>query len=267
MGEGFEKKLTPDTATKSEQPRLADLLGYQNPNYRFGDGGYVDMIYKTRLDLIDSGLMDYSKVFFELISEKEKPLVESLLREKLKERPLVDLGSGSNLAILRRLAEIGVQAEYIGVDLDFNDLRQRNKRDAVLDPKSKPEIDITDLLGVKRQEGSMAIATLVQADMLHFISQLQSRSVNITVNGINDSLPGSQTARDSGYFRALAQEIERVVPAGGLVFGCGATPIFSYLNQELFKIHYEKSDIRDTAVYVSERNDKKEEKVTSENEA
>lgn len=60
----------------------------------------------------------------------------------------------------------------------------------------------------------------VQKDMLAFLAKQPSRSMSVTINGIDDCV-----IEEEAYARAVGEEISRVVPVGGLAFGHCAWPL------------------------------------------
>jgi hypothetical protein len=60
----------------------------------------------------------------------------------------------------------------------------------------------------------------VHSDMLAFLAKQPSRSMSVTINGID-----SCVIEQEAYAAAVGEEVSRVVPAGGLAFGYHAWPL------------------------------------------
>jgi len=135
------------------------------------------------------------------------------LREKLKGKWLLDLGSGSGG--MKDVARILGVSRYIGVD------KYPGRKESGSGYK--------DIVLKESANGSTIEVAVASGDMLQFIARLPSESVNITINGIDVSI-----INDESYYKALATEIARVTPSGGIVFGVNAE-VFRYLDQSVFE--------------------------------
>ncbi len=60
----------------------------------------------------------------------------------------------------------------------------------------------------------------VHKDMLAFLAKQPSRSMSVTISGIDDCV-----IEEEAYARAVGEEISRVVPVGGVAFGHCAWPL------------------------------------------
>jgi len=142
-----------------------------------------------------------------ILAKENKELIDSI-RNGLRDEILVDLGGGWgdmwNAAI-----KVNAKA-YINID------------------KNPPThwdkaIDVTTNLSpssIVANEGNRTELLEIKADMLDFLSRLPDNSVNIVMNGIDDTILNNQE-----YIRAVANEITRVTKKGGFVFGSHSAPL------------------------------------------
>ncbi len=126
------------------------------------------------------------------------------MRKKLQGKTLVDLGC--NIGFSRwQTREIILNmriAKYIGVDLDTKEIEYEQD-------------------GVK--------ISIMQTEMLNFISRLPTASVNFMLTGIDSSVINVK-----GYTRELAAELYRATEKGGLVFG-SSSEVFRFLEETGFE--------------------------------
>lgn len=162
------------------------LLTYANP--RFDE--YRRLASRSRSIPSD---VEYSVVLTKWLEKMANPKIQEqreFFRQHLAGQTLIDLGGGYRFA-LQEFAEECKAARYVVVDV-FGDARS-----------------FTTKTG-------MQVASY-RMDMLEFVARLQPGSVNVVSNGIDSSI-----IRSAAYHRALAEEVERVLPSGGLVFGYGS---------------------------------------------
>ncbi|MEI8270847.1 MAG: hypothetical protein WCG45_05785, partial [bacterium] len=117
----------------------------------------------------------------------------SLLKSRVKDQTLVDLGSGEEIfSILPWLKEAGI-SEFVGVD------KFPNKDLSWYQDKIKQN----DLNG-----------NYFKDDMLLFLAKLPDESANVMINGIDHTI-----ISNNEYWEKLKQEIRRVIPKYGVVLG------------------------------------------------
>ena len=123
-----------------------------------------------------------------------------ILKEKLAGRMLIDLGSGGfYMSMLAN--ELGVRT-YLSVDKFAGDKKVQ------LDP-------YVDLIkGQFRDIFPNMERIRVKDDMLDFIARVPQGSACVTISGIDMNIIATEA-----YHEALAKEIMRVLPPGGIVFG------------------------------------------------
>lgn len=134
------------------------------------------------------------------------------LRAHLDGQTLVDLGCGRFAPQMAEFARDSGVRHYIGVDLE-----QCLLDCSVRPPQSQRSSHITEVplpCALEDLKDASFEATLVQADLLYFVSQLPSSSVSITINGIDLSI-----CRDERFHLVLAEEIARAASPRGIVFG------------------------------------------------
>jgi len=117
----------------------------------------------------------------------------SLIKSKLENRVLVDLGTGEDLInLIKFLNKMGV-ADFIGND-------------------KFPKKDILSYGTLLENSGIKG--AYVNEDMLLFLSKLPDNSTNIMVNGLDRSIISNQE-----YLKRLKNEISRVLLNNGVVLG------------------------------------------------
>lgn len=132
------------------------------------------------------------------------------LKERVRGKILVDLGSGTNNS-MERLAEALEASVYVKIDKFF------------LNPKL---INPTEIVRTKQ---GMQITGAI-SDMLDFLSKLPDNSVCLTINGIDGLV-----IRNNEYHEALVREIVRVLVAGGAVFGTNSDCLSNIYNTLISK--------------------------------
>jgi hypothetical protein len=145
------------------------------------------------------------------------------LKERLRGRALVDLGAGRDVsftAMAHFAAAIRASA-YVAVD-EYADY-------------ARAESLLYDF--VNRTFPDIALWTINQ-DLLIFITEMETESANIVMNGIdNCMLNGPHWA--TGFYRMyLTAEIARVVPKGGVAFGMNSPDLHGLVHygfQERFE--------------------------------
>lgn len=140
----------------------------------------------------------------------DREITEAFFHDKLNGKVLVDCG-GNRDTMLSFAKKFGVKT-YINVDKHV----------------------YTDDVEVENVEGITVIR--VGMDMLQFLAQLSPGSVSITMNGID-----SELITNPLYHKALAEEIERVVADGGIIFGSNSTAL-KVISENIFDIDSWKSD-------------------------
>jgi len=136
--------------------------------------------------------------------------LREMMRKKLQGKTLVDLGC--DIGFFRwQTREIALSmriAKYIGVDLDTKEIECEQD-------------------GVK--------ISIIQAEMLDFVSRLPNGSANFMLTGIDSSV-----IHVLGYNRELAAEIHRATKRDGIVFGT-RSEVFRFLERTGF-IEFEFSE-------------------------
>jgi hypothetical protein len=234
---------------KQEPKRLFDLKDFLvEPKT-----DYTDLIEKAKKDWDESmkyaGLYDgaglnasYADVMAygllvkpeEVIKNKKyiqkKEEVRAFLKDKLKGKILVDLGSGMGFirgalmpeswggkSSMQKIAQELNASVCIGVD------KYTYNCECAIGKPTDPSVDLARKEEV--EEGTQTV--LVSADMLDFLSRLPDSSVCITINGVD-----SRVIKNEEYHRALAKEIERVVGKNGVVFGVNSSSL-SIINRAI----------------------------------
>ena len=117
--------------------------------------------------------------------------VKEELKKSIPRSTVVDLGAGpQSYGNVLYAARVLSARAYIGIDTAL--------------PADSP---IREIDGIKE--------ILVRDDMLLGLSRVNTESANITINGIDWMWGGK-------YVEAIANEIERTVKPGGIVFGIGS---------------------------------------------
>ncbi len=127
-------------------------------------------------------------------SGKLVPEARGLMSERLRGRPLLDLGAADPAAMME-FASMNGASRYTAVDRYY------------------------DYSGMARP----GFAELVNDDMLRFVSYQPDGSANVCMNAIDDIVLMSPIeVVELSYIHRLFQEIARVVPPGGMAFGLGS---------------------------------------------
>ena len=173
--------------------KSVDDKGLTLEEYRRLDNFGREMEHTPYADEMVGALLGKKGMFFKNgrteEGKKETERALSFLKEKLKGKVLVDLGSGIDNSIFR-LAIATDPSVFIGVD----------------------KFAGRDLSHLSEEGGMQAAGA--KSDMLDFISRMPDNSANVTINGIDMNIIGEEK-----YHEALIREIIRVLPAGGIVFG------------------------------------------------
>lgn len=146
------------------------------------------------------------------------------LVEKLKGKPLLDLGCGrEHLASSFRFAVSVGASVYVGVDLDLPNEMTVKRR---VEKERSLEI-----------EGRGLKITLVEAEMLCFLKCVPAKSrVNIMMNGVNSTDMHLPEGFDRNTFAIrIAEQMERIVEPDGIVFGMSLVPA-SFLSEGEWQI-------------------------------
>jgi hypothetical protein len=180
---------------------LSDFQGFDNPRA----GNILQSIYSVTFSTVHD---DYFVFFKERI--EMYPEMREFLSRKLAGEVVVDLGCGNeNIPHAARFLETLGASVYIGVDR------------IIRNPYQTAE-----------EHGLEKIALLLDdSDMLRFVSNLPSGSVNFMLNGI-DALVFTAMGGVGRYQEHLSEEIARATKNGGLVFGRGSEPIEEDLRGE-----------------------------------
>ncbi len=150
-------------------------------------------------------------------TEKERIEAISFLKERLHGKVLVNLGAGV-YGSMQSLARESGTTTCIEIDNFFPE-------DAT---DSSPSVDLSP----NKKNGEMQIVT-VKSDMLDFLSRLPDESACITINGIDEEI-----IKNKDYHRALIEEIKRVLPKGGIVFGRNSSCLY-LVSESLERINLE----------------------------
>ena len=219
---------------------LTTLLSYENPNRERLDEIIANERFATCPYLSDT----YSVPQWGFIKDKgvfPSPMVlhrkkaYKFMREQLAAVPLIDLGCGDifgypgNVTMILAAKQLGLPA-YIGVD-KYN--VGRGNRYAARTIESNCHVSIDDLsetLEQYKDENRASVfddlaIEVVKADMLDFVSRLNSGVYNFTINGIDHAILHDNKGE---YSQALAEELARASETGSVVFG-GSSEIFYYL--------------------------------------
>ncbi len=129
-----------------------------------------------------------------------------LMRGKLEEKVLVDIGCGTHYRDMVRLAGIYGAGKYLGADMRVQDSEWTHHGMGVV---------------------------VARSDMLEFVSRLPSGSANFLINGID--FLGS----DERYLRLMIGELARAAYSGGVIFGRGSEPVEGALEQSP---HFARND-------------------------
>ncbi|MCD6429500.1 hypothetical protein J7L09_02290 [bacterium] len=153
----------------------------------------------------------------------ETPSLEELLSDRLRQKPLIDLGCGKNLYYSLKLAEYVQASEYIGVDR-FHKPETRG----FLTPEQEEELETTG----QTEKGNLKIRT-IQEDMLVLLSQLPDNYGNLMINQIDEFILNLATGPTTNqkYLELLIEEIKRVIGAKSITFGLHSKIIFDKLKK------------------------------------
>lgn len=124
-----------------------------------------------------------------------------IIADRLKDTPLVDLGSGYD-ADGYLIAQHFGSSVYVGVDIYPHGAKEK-----ALDPLAFDKERREDF-----QRPGSPECMLVRSDMLDFVSRLPDNSVNFMMNGLD-------CVRGGEYQEKLAKEIIRALKPGGLLVG------------------------------------------------
>lgn len=140
--------------------------------------------------------------------EKNDPENFSFIAERLKNRPLIELASGSGPSIIIEFASKAGASEYIGVD-------KYSPPDS--DKNYKSESGFLQR-GWKVPQDFKIIS--VHQDALRFMASQPDDRGSIMVNGL-DSFIVPPTKQNQIYIKALMKEVARVVGQNGVVISSG----------------------------------------------
>ncbi len=133
-------------------------------------------------------------------------------RQKLKGKPLIDLGCGPWHWTERIAEELNLPL-YIGID---HNLRKEEK---------SLERNLANENGVLEERGNII---LLNADILQAVAHLQTGLYNVTINGIDHFI-----IENEKYADAVVEELWRALHPESTIFGCNSI-FFERLKQKGF---------------------------------
>ena len=160
--------------------------------------------------------------------------LKAYLEQKLRGVPLVNLGAGreSNTddTSYNRYVKTFKPAEYIRVDKFFK------VPDGVIDIRD----EIKGMIECIWKDETAPRITNVKSDMLLFAENLPEGSANFILSGIDSCIIPSPE-----YHQALAQELERKIPIGGIIIGANSEALKYIHMSDKFRRVFSSSHLDD----------------------
>ena len=155
-----------------------------------------------RTSIFDNRFLDHphSEVWESCLKDNKKNIA-SYFRERLSGKTLLDLGGGRMTDYIKEIADISEASVYINID--------RSNKGIPNEYGLNPLVPIPYFCTAKK-----TLCMKILADMLDFISRVRDGVANCTLNGIDSCI-----INDPAYNQALAHEMIRVTPKGGIIFG------------------------------------------------
>ncbi|MDP3728484.1 MAG: class I SAM-dependent methyltransferase [bacterium] len=187
---------------------LKQFFSFQNPN----QGRYASLHAESYAPYLETsygntqwGFLtpEWNGTMYSTDPEKAK----EFFREKLKGKPLIDLGCGP-WHWAERLAEELDLSLYIGIDHSFGRKEEQSLERNLMKGNGK--------------------VILLNASILHAVAHLQSGAYNITINGIDHHMIRNEKYRD-----AIVEELWRALQPESTIFGCNSI-FFERLKQRGF---------------------------------
>lgn len=187
-----ERLATPEDCLKF----LRSLLNHNNP-----EAEQYHRLAEHAAEVTLQMFTPYSPEWAEIMTQSD---VQSVFKEKLSGHILVNLGGQRT-----PLEEFRANGKYPAVVINVDQY-------SITEPGTNVDAgrsDIQFIAAATRRVGNTPVLT-VKADLLEFMSRVQSGSANIEIDGIDTAV-----ISDWEYHSALADEILRAVPVGGICFG------------------------------------------------
>jgi|SRR3989339_1276063 len=151
---------------------------------------------------------------------KDDPNVQSIFRKFFPNSVLIDLGGGGFSGV-RFVAQNFEKINYVNVDRNavYTEEKDRETEESNTFKTINEKDDDDD-----KEKGNKYLS--VRADMLDFVSHLQSGVYNFSINGIDKAIIDNEE-----YHKYLTQELLRVSEPGSLIFGTKSR-VLKFLNEE-----------------------------------
>lgn len=215
---------SPNFQNNNKKERIDEIESYLEEYYKKYKVGYessgIGNTQNTALAMdFWTDIIDTDRSFFDKI--------RSILKEKLSDKTLVDLGIGSdcvNIPITRYLPINVPMKKYVGVDIEI---------------PTKESLKNWRVMEKFQEQGTEA--SFVQEDMLRFVSKLPDESSNFFLAAIDDDV-----ILDEKYWQYLTEEIYRATEKKGIVIdaGVGSIRFFLHAMPDKFKMIYREGSDR-----------------------
>lgn len=161
--------------------------------------------------------------------------LENFIKEKLKDKTLIDLGGGWEINHLdkEKITELGIKKYQVVDKLPFG---RQERNEAIMGKVS--HLNVPDDMD----------ATHIQDDLLHFVSRLPDNSSNFFMGAID-----SYVIPEGKYWEYLAEEITRATENKGIIIAVNSD-IGHCLDDDKFKfIYQQRQDRPDDGIIVMEK--------------
>jgi hypothetical protein len=183
---------------------------------------------------------------------------QQLVNDRLKDRRLIDLGSGQDASLwVPAVASRAGASDYIGVekyhfplfDYQREDGSYGSFRDSREIPNGQKAVGDT-LRKVFGEELKDIDFQFVREDGLKFLAQQDKDSANIVINGVDENVIPPWRARNKQYLKRMIEEIDRVVGPDGVVMSYNS-PFLSGLLDKGYEVReFERGKLK---VYMKKK--------------